>query len=105
MFGLASILGVKLFSVYPNKGNPNVQKDLNRLLFPRCANEKPCSPDTTFIMWTTTRMDINNPEYFVPNHFVPLVPKDCPIQPLQDAESRNEIPITLQLALTNMWSC
>lgn len=78
MFALASVLGCELHSIYPNKGNATVRKDLHRVLLPRVKRvSKPAS-----IMWTTTRNDMRNPEYFVPNHFVPMAqrwePSDHP---------------------------
>ena len=72
LFGLASVLGSKLHLIYPNKGNPNVRKDLGRILHPR--DEKPGAAKT-YIMWTTTKPNVS---YFVPNHFVPLVPNSHP---------------------------
>jgi len=35
LFGLSSVLQTKLFSVYPQRGNPNIRSDLHRLIYPR----------------------------------------------------------------------
>lgn len=71
LFGLASVLERPLLSVYPNLGNTNVQKDLNRLILPR--NEETSSKPKMNIMWSSTRTDMAF-HHWVPNHFVPLLP-------------------------------
>lgn len=74
IFALASVLGAKICSVYPQKGNPNVRKDFHRLIMPRqMQTEK-----TLYLMWTSTRFADMVDEHFVPNHFVPfLLPQKC----------------------------
>ncbi|KAK6187257.1 hypothetical protein SNE40_005323 [Patella caerulea] len=66
---LSSVLGVKLFSVYPQLGNANVRADLHRLILPRVQT---CL-GTVYIMWTSTRCDMVN-KHWVPNHFVAVLP-------------------------------
>ena len=69
IFALASILKCPLYSVYPNKGNPSVRRDLHRVIMPReMSNAKPL-----FFMWSTCRTDMND-AHWVPNHFLALLP-------------------------------
>ena len=68
---LASVLNSPIQSVYPQRGNPVVRKDLHRLIMP-CQDNAP-QKMSVHIMWTSTRTDMNF-EYWVPNHFVPLLP-------------------------------
>ena len=56
LFALASDLKRCIFSVYPNKGNPNVRRDLNRLIIPR-ENTDVLKPPC-FIMWSSVREDM-----------------------------------------------
>ncbi|VDI21188.1 Hypothetical predicted protein, partial [Mytilus galloprovincialis] len=65
LFSLSSILCRPLFSVYPMLGNPNVRNDLHRLILPR----QNIGLETSYVMWTTTRTDMNEKNW-VPNHFV-----------------------------------
>ncbi|KAK3108762.1 hypothetical protein FSP39_015119 [Pinctada imbricata] len=65
---LSSVLKMPLFSVYPKLGNPVLRKDLHRLLLPR---EMGTCSETAYVLWTTTRNDMS---FFVPNHFVPVLP-------------------------------
>ena len=65
---LSSVLKTPIFSVYPNLGNSNIRKDLNRLIKPVIENE----PKPLYLMWTSNRDDLTV-EHWVPNHFVPLV--------------------------------
>ncbi|CAG2254553.1 unnamed protein product [Mytilus edulis] len=65
LFSLSSILCRPLFSVYPMLGNPNVRNDLHRLILPR----QNIGLETAYVMWTTTRTDMNETNW-VPNHFV-----------------------------------
>ncbi|CAC5411387.1 unnamed protein product [Mytilus coruscus] len=51
--------------MYPMLGNPNVRKDLHRLILPR----QTIAHETSYVMWTTTRTDMNETNW-VPNHFV-----------------------------------
>ena len=73
LFALASVLGINVKSVYPNRGNPNVQRDLHRTIFPKEASS---TNKVIHIMWTTTRAEDMTQQHFVPNHFVPLVHKN-----------------------------
>ncbi|XP_060601076.1 vertnin-like [Ruditapes philippinarum] len=68
MFALSSVLGAPIKSVYPNKGNPKVREDLNRLILPRSAAKF----KQIYILWTNTRDDIPA-VHWTPNHFVPLL--------------------------------
>ena len=76
LFALASVLKRCIFSVYPNKGNPNIRRDLNRLFIPR-ENTDVLKPPC-FIMWSTVREDMTF-EHWVPNHFVLLLPLSEPL--------------------------
>ena len=67
IFALASVLRMKVFSVYPMLGNPNVRNHLHRMIEPRINS----SQQTAFIMWTSTRS--KSPYNWLPNHFVPLL--------------------------------
>lgn len=69
IFALASVFGVQIFSVYPQKGNPNVRKSVHRLVLPR---EKK-SEGILCLMWTSTRYSDMKRNHFLPNHFVPLM--------------------------------
>ncbi|MES9906221.1 MAG: hypothetical protein ABW168_26520, partial [Sedimenticola sp.] len=69
VFGLASVLQMPIYSVYPVLGNPRVRKHLHRRIEPRVASTE----DVAVIMWTTTRTDLTN-THWVPNHFVPVLP-------------------------------
>ncbi|CAC5422422.1 unnamed protein product [Mytilus coruscus] len=71
VFALGSVLCRPIYSVYPNLGNPNVRKDLHRMIKPR---EIKCK-ETSFIMWTTTRQDMRR-QNWVPNHFIVLLPME-----------------------------
>ncbi|CAG2186302.1 unnamed protein product [Mytilus edulis] len=79
IFALASVIRRPIVSVYPKKGNPNVRKDLYRRIEPmEKDSDKPL-----YIMWTSTRLDMNN-NYWVPNHFVPLLE---PVEIIPDANN------------------
>lgn len=69
VFALASILGNPLFSVYPQRGNANVRRDIHRLIMPRHV----CSGTIQYVMWTSTRKDTRDKNW-IPNHFVPVLP-------------------------------
>ena len=71
VFALASVLCRPIYSVYPNLGNPNVRRDLHRMIQPREIQSK----ETSFIMWTTTRNDMRRNNW-VPNHFIVLLPME-----------------------------
>lgn len=96
LFALSNVLNTRLFSVYPNLGNPNVRKDLNRWIHPR----QPCGISKTdnqpaFIMWTSTRQDMNE-THWVPNHFVPLMTVKTPVIESASIESGSEMVHTDQ---------
>ena len=76
LFGLSSVLGVKIFSTYPKLGNPNIRSDLHRLIYPRIARSVTNIPTSTIlIMWTSTRPKCDmRKKNWIPNHFVPVVP-------------------------------
>ena len=69
LFGLVSVLGKKICSVYPQLGNPVVRNDLNRIIMPREMR----FGEQVYIMWTSTREDMVN-RHWVPNHVVPVLP-------------------------------
>ena len=62
---MASILGVKVQSVYTGKGS--VSKDLNRIVVPRTLRAE----NLISIMWTSTSNSLRTTWW---NHFVPLLP-------------------------------
>jgi hypothetical protein len=72
IFALSSVLKCPLWCVYPNKGNPSVRNDLNRLILPRDGVN--CPP--SFVMWSTCRSDMKDANW-VPNHFLALLPVMC----------------------------
>ena len=65
---LTSVLKMTVLSIYPEHGNPEVRAHLNRMVYPRDG----CSDLKAQILWTTTRMDMNN-NHWIPNHFVPVL--------------------------------
>ena len=67
---LASVLGKKLVSVHPKKGNLNIRKDLHRTIEPRISSSNP--NDCAYIMWTSARRDMSK-GHWQANHFVPLL--------------------------------
>ena len=71
ILAMSSVLEVPLFSVYPQMGSNAVRNDLHRLVLPRQTSDaiKP----VFYIMWTSKREDMRD-EYWVANHFVPLLP-------------------------------
>ena len=70
LHALSNVLNVPVRSIYPKKGNPNVRKDLNRMIMPLTMVE---NVSAVHIMWTSTRSDMVN-EHWIPNHFVPVLP-------------------------------
>ena len=69
IFALASVLGVPVNSVYPNRGPSGIRADLHRRVPPRVSR----SCREVNIMWTSTRYDGMSDEHFASNHFVPLL--------------------------------
>ena len=69
IFALASVLGVPVNSVYPNRGPSGIRADMHRRVLPRVSR----SCGEVNIMWTNTRYDGMSDEHFAPNHFVPLM--------------------------------
>jgi hypothetical protein len=82
---MVSVLGRSLFSVYPNKGNPAIRRDLHRMVLPRSG--KPSTVDA-MIMWTSCRGDMNQ-QHWVPNHFTVLLPLD--LKPAPGSSSTTEL--------------
>jgi len=80
LFGLASVLKCRIFSVYPNLGNPSVRQDLHRQILPIGLPEL----EDACVMWTTTREDMRT-THWVPNHFVPLLAVEAPRPPRNDS--------------------
>lgn len=68
---VASILGAKVMSVYPQYGGFTVRKLLHRAVEPR----KILSPKRYFIMWTNTRGKEVPAARWRPNHFIPVTPE------------------------------
>ena len=73
LFSLASILNLKIQSVYHEKRNPHVRKDLNREILPRNHSK---NLQEVHIMWTSTKNPHLDNEYWVPNHFTPMITID-----------------------------
>ncbi|XP_052789160.1 uncharacterized protein LOC128223800 [Mya arenaria] len=92
LFGLASVLGCNVQSVYPNLGNPHVREDLNRLIKPRGTETK----ERVHILWTTTRTDMLASNW-VPNHFVPLLPISKHSDEVLFSDSEEEIDESLSV--------
>jgi hypothetical protein len=68
---LTSVLKMPVLSIYPEHGNPEVRARLNRMVYPRDGR----SDLKAQIVWTTTRMDMNN-NHWIPKHFVPVLSID-----------------------------
>ena len=68
---LASVLGKKLVSVHPKKGNLNIRKNLHRTIEPRIFSSSP--NDCAHIMWTSAWRDMSK-GHWPANHFVPFLP-------------------------------
>ena len=64
------VLKRPLGSMYPEGTNPNIRRDLNRMIFPIDGGHDNLSP--VYIMWTP--LYINSRPYNV-KHFVPLLRK------------------------------
>ena len=56
-------------SIYPQRGNPHVRRDLHRKIYPRDYQGDLDDPVTRLIMWTSCREDMPS-QHWVPNHFV-----------------------------------
>ena len=65
---LTSVLTMTVLSIYPEHGNPEVRAYLNRMVYPRDGR----SDLKAHILWTTTRVDMNN-NHWIPNHCVPVL--------------------------------
>jgi hypothetical protein len=68
MHSFSSVLKLTVLSIYPEHGNPEVRALLNRMVYPRDGR----SNLKAQILWTTTRMDMNN-NHWISNHFVPVL--------------------------------
>ena len=68
MHSLSSVLKMTVLSIYPKHGNPKERAHLNRMVYPRDGR----SDLKAQMVWTTTRMDMNN-NHWIPNHFVPVL--------------------------------
>ena len=69
VMALASVLGVRIYSVYPDLGPKSTREKLHRWIYPReMRNPKPA-----YIMWTSHREDMLA-EHWVANHFSVLLP-------------------------------
>jgi hypothetical protein len=71
LFAVASVLGCKLVSKYPNLGSQILKTGLHREILPRDMLEE----STITIMWSSTRNDMNYRNW-IPNHFVAELPLD-----------------------------
>ncbi|XP_050391948.2 uncharacterized protein LOC126810751 [Patella vulgata] len=92
LHALSSILGVKIFSVYPQLGNKGVREHLHRLILPQTK----CSrTDIIQIMWTSTRTQELTREHWLPNHFVPALPYTTPPEPATTSTTPPEPATTL----------
>ena len=67
---LSSVLGKRLVSVHPKKGNLNIRNDLHRTIEPRVYSVNP--QECAYIMWTSARDDMKK-GHWQANHFVPLL--------------------------------
>ena len=68
IFALSSVLKRPIVSVYPKRGNPNVRRDMHRIILPREQQiDQPVG-----IMWSSARGDMTK-EHWVPNHFCLLL--------------------------------
>ncbi|KAJ8300918.1 hypothetical protein KUTeg_022437 [Tegillarca granosa] len=83
VLALSSVLKIPVFSIYPNKGNPSVRADLNRMVYPRLNREE--DDRVASIMWTTTRLDMND-QNWIPNHFVPVLKQSPDIEVALECE-------------------
>ena len=69
VMALASVLGVRIFSVYPQLGPKTTREKLHRWIYPRETR----NPGPAFIMWTSHRENMLK-EHWVANHFTILLP-------------------------------
>ncbi|XP_033761492.1 uncharacterized protein LOC117343256 [Pecten maximus] len=84
LFAAATVMNCVVNCVYPQRGNPNVRKDLNRKIMPiGAANQE------VYLMWTSTREDMGS-SHWIPNHFVPLLPLQIPAEFVDDSYSEEE---------------
>ena len=71
---LSNILGCPIQSVYPEYAGYTVRQHLHRKIVP----VQPKTAQQIFIMWTNTRGKEREEALWNPNHFVVLLPIDCP---------------------------
>jgi hypothetical protein len=73
LFALSSVLKRSIVCIYPKRGNPNVRRDMHRIILPR--QQEYSLP--VGIMWSSTRDDMST-EHWIPNHFCLLLPANIP---------------------------
>ena len=63
-FQTANVIQAPIRSVYPMQTNPNIQNDLNRIVW--CKNENANSSQVMHLMQTPMQVGNNRPCHFVP---------------------------------------
>ncbi|XP_033759192.1 uncharacterized protein LOC117341455, partial [Pecten maximus] len=82
IFGLASVIGVPIFSIYPSYGGHNVRRHLHRKVIPRVFRQD--NSRLIHIMWTNTVGNQQSPIAWTPNHFVAVLPTQDTIQSIRE---------------------
>ncbi|XP_070207423.1 uncharacterized protein [Littorina saxatilis] len=83
IYAAANILNRPICSVYPDKGEVIKRKLATKKILPTGsdANTPPC-----YIMWTSNRTDMTD-DWWVANHFVPLLPLHPTVEPSIETSS------------------
>ena len=84
MFGLAPVLQMPIFSVYPMLGENFYRQHLHHLIVPRITSVN----YTAAIMWTSIREDMI-PLHWEPNHFVPVLSNEHIVETIEC----NNVPV------------
>ncbi len=89
MHALASVLGCKIYSIYPNVCH-GIRPLFHGCIHPREVRREVHQNDPLYIMWTRdSNFDNRAGSMFQPNHFVPLVRL---VNPVYDINSAHDFP-------------
>ncbi|ESO85590.1 hypothetical protein LOTGIDRAFT_155079 [Lottia gigantea] len=112
LFASSSIIGYPIYSVYPERGNPNIRHDLHRIIHPIIPKRE---EKIIYIMWSTCRTDMTM-EHWIPNHFVPLLPLEiklpqgliedvCMVNACNiELNSHDEVPMKIEQHLNELFT-
>ncbi len=112
LHALSSVMMRPIRMVYPSDRGLNVRSDSHRLILPRnCEYQQ-----EAMIMWSSTRYDDMRAAFWVPTHFVSLLPvshdldespvQDDLLEPAEDASDYpNIINMTMDYGSLDDWSC